>query len=78
MTDIPIPPHSSASEQALIGAALTDQQVYERVADLVRAAPDPSKAVVGPKNHGLTITGHSLDEIFARIDGHIVRAVPMD
>lgn len=37
MTDIPIPPHSSASEQALIGAALTDQQVYERVADLVRA-----------------------------------------
>lgn len=37
MTDIPIPPHSSASEQALIGAALTDPQVYERVADLVRA-----------------------------------------
>jgi len=48
------------------------------VADLVRAAPDPSRAVVGQKNHGLTITGHSLDEIFARIDGHIVRAVPMD
>ena len=37
MTDIPIPPHSSASEQALIGSALTDPQVYERVADLVRA-----------------------------------------
>ena len=48
------------------------------VADLVRVAPDPSKAVVGQKNHGLTITGHSLDEIFDRIDGHIVRAVPMD
>jgi len=48
------------------------------VADLVRQAPDPTRAVVGQKNHGLTITGHSLDEIFARIDGHIVRAVPMD
>lgn len=48
------------------------------VADLVRQAPDPGRAVVGQKNHGLTITGHSLDEIFARIDGTIVRAVPMD
>lgn len=48
------------------------------VADLVRQAPDPSRAVVGQKNHGLTITGHSLDEIFARIDGKIVRNVPMD
>jgi len=48
------------------------------VADLVRQAPDPTRAVVGQKNHGLTITGHSLDEIFARIDGHIVRAVPME
>jgi ribulose-5-phosphate 4-epimerase/fuculose-1-phosphate aldolase len=48
------------------------------VADLVREAADPSRAVVGQKNHGLTITGHSLDEIFARIDGKIVRKVPMD
>ena len=48
------------------------------VADLVRQSPDPSRAVVGQKNHGLTITGHSLDEIFERIDGTIVRAVPMD
>jgi hypothetical protein len=48
------------------------------VAELVRDAPDPSQAVVGQRNHGLTITGHSLDEIFARIDGRIVRKVPMD
>ena len=47
------------------------------VAELVREAPDPSRAVVGQRNHGLTITGPSLDEIFARIDGHIVRKVPM-
>jgi len=48
------------------------------VADLVRRAPDPSRAVVGQRNHGLTITGLSLDEIFERIDGKLVRNVPMD
>jgi ribulose-5-phosphate 4-epimerase/fuculose-1-phosphate aldolase len=53
-------------------------ELAESVAELVRAAPDPSRAVVGQRNHGLTITGHSLDEIFARIDGRIVRKVPMD
>jgi ribulose-5-phosphate 4-epimerase/fuculose-1-phosphate aldolase len=52
-------------------------ELAESVADLVRAAPDPSRAVVGQRNHGLTITGHSLDEIFERIDGRLVRAVPM-
>ena len=53
-------------------------ELAESVADLVRVAPDPSRAVVGQRNHGLTITGHSLDEIFARVDGKLVRAVPMD
>ena len=48
------------------------------VAQLVREAPDAGHAVVGQRNHGLTVTGHSLDEIFARIDGQIVRNVPMD
>jgi hypothetical protein len=47
------------------------------VSDLVRQAPDPSRAVVGLKNHGLTITGHSLREIFARIEGKIIPQVPM-
>ena len=53
-------------------------ELAESVAELVRQAPDPSRAVVGQRNHGLTITGHSLDEIFERIDGKIVRKVPMD
>jgi ribulose-5-phosphate 4-epimerase/fuculose-1-phosphate aldolase len=53
-------------------------ELAESVAELVREAPDPSRAVVGQRNHGLTITGHSLDEIFERIDGRIVRKVPMD
>jgi ribulose-5-phosphate 4-epimerase/fuculose-1-phosphate aldolase len=47
------------------------------VADLVRQAPDPGHAVIGLRNHGLTITGESLDEIFARIEGSIQRQVPM-
>ncbi len=47
------------------------------VSDLVRKCPDPSRAVVGLKNHGLTITGHSLDEIFNRIEGKIIPQVPM-
>ncbi|MFN8026163.1 MAG: class II aldolase/adducin family protein [Acidimicrobiia bacterium] len=53
-------------------------ELAQAVADLVRDAPDPSRAVVGQRNHGLTITGHSLDEIFERIEGRIVRKVPMD
>ena len=52
-------------------------QLASSVADLVRAAPDPSRAVVGLRNHGLTITGHSLDEIFDRVGDHIVPRVPM-
>ncbi|HEX3669246.1 MAG TPA: class II aldolase/adducin family protein [Acidimicrobiia bacterium] len=48
------------------------------VAQLVREAPDPGHSVVGQRNHGLTITGESLDEILDRIDGKLVRNVPMD
>ena len=48
------------------------------VAQLVREAPDPGHSVVGQRNHGLTITGETLDEILDRIDGKLVRNVPMD
>lgn len=47
------------------------------VAELVRKAPDPAQAVIGLKNHGLTITGRSLSEILKRIEGKLVRQVPM-
>jgi ribulose-5-phosphate 4-epimerase/fuculose-1-phosphate aldolase len=47
------------------------------VSELVRRAPDPSRAVVGLRNHGLTITGHSLPEIFERMEGRIIPQVPM-
>ena len=52
-------------------------ELAETVADLVRQEPDPGHAVIGLRNHGLTITGESLDEIFARISGKILRQVPM-
>ncbi|MCR6096411.1 class II aldolase/adducin family protein [Salipaludibacillus agaradhaerens] len=47
------------------------------VANLVKNSPDPSRAVIGLKNHGLTITGLSLDDIFERIEGKIIPQVPM-
>jgi hypothetical protein len=54
------------------------EELALEVAELVRQAPDPSRAVIGMKNHGLTITGHSLDEILERVGPSIVRRVPMD
>jgi len=47
------------------------------VAELVRRAPDPGHAVIGLKNHGLTITGETLDEILQRVGPRILRQVPM-
>jgi len=52
-------------------------ELAQAVAEKVREAPDPTRAVVGLKNHGLTITGRSLDEILERIEGKLVRTVPM-
>jgi ribulose-5-phosphate 4-epimerase/fuculose-1-phosphate aldolase len=52
-------------------------QLAQEVADLVRAEPDPTRAVIGLRNHGLTITGRSLADIIERIDGRILRQVPM-
>jgi len=53
------------------------QELATEVAELVRRSPDPGHAVVGLLNHGLTITGESLDEILERVGPHIVRRVPM-
>ena len=52
-------------------------QLAETVADLVRKADDPARAVIGLKNHGLTITGTDLEDIFERIEGKIIPQVPM-
>ncbi|MDN4594692.1 class II aldolase/adducin family protein [Polycladomyces subterraneus] len=52
-------------------------ELAEAVAEHIRRADDPSRAVVGLKNHGLTITGRDLEDIFERIDGKIIPQVPM-
>ncbi len=52
-------------------------EMGQAVADLVRLAPDPARAVVGQKNHGLTITGPSLDEIVERVGDRLMPQVPM-
>ncbi len=52
-------------------------ELARSVAQLVRESPEPGKAVIGQKNHGLTITGPNLSEIFERVDGRILNQVPM-
>lgn len=52
-------------------------ELAREVAELVRRQPDPARAVIGLKNHGLTITGRSLADILERIDGHLLPQVPM-
>jgi ribulose-5-phosphate 4-epimerase/fuculose-1-phosphate aldolase len=53
-------------------------ELAEEVAELVRQQPEPGRAVIGMKNHGLTITGPDLDEILGRVGQRILRQVPMD
>jgi hypothetical protein len=52
-------------------------ELADAVADLVRVQPDPAHAIIGLKNHGLTITGEGLDEIFDRVEPVILRQIPM-
>ncbi len=52
-------------------------ELGKAVADILRDQLEPAQAVVGLKNHGLTITGLSLDEIFERIEGQLIQVVPM-
>jgi hypothetical protein len=52
-------------------------ELGKAVADIVREEPEPGRAVVGLRNHGLTITGASMEEIFERIDGRLLKYVPM-
>jgi Class II Aldolase and Adducin N-terminal domain len=47
------------------------------VSDIIRVAPEPGRAVVGLKNHGLTITGPNLGDIFSRIEPVIETQIPM-
>jgi hypothetical protein len=51
-------------------------ELARAVSDVVRRVPDPARAVVGLKNHGLTFTGPSLGDILERIDGRLLPIIP--
>ncbi len=53
------------------------EELARSVAELVRAAPDPGHAIVGLRNHGITVTGPSLGEILDRIEPRVLREIPM-
>jgi ribulose-5-phosphate 4-epimerase/fuculose-1-phosphate aldolase len=53
------------------------RELASEVAELLKTVPDPSRAAVGLKNHGLTITGGSLEDIFSRVRGKLLREVAM-
>lgn len=53
------------------------RELAEEVVKLFHQTDKPSQTAVGLKNHGLTITGPSLDEIFNRISGKLLIEVPM-
>jgi len=52
-------------------------ELAHEVAQLARRQPDPARAVIGLRNHGLTVTGHDLQDIIDRIDGRLLPTVPM-
>ncbi len=52
-------------------------ELAHEVAQLARRQPDPARAVIGLRNHGLTVTGLSLQDIIDRIDGRLLPTVPM-
>jgi hypothetical protein len=53
------------------------RELAGEVVSLLARTGDPSQTAVGLKNHGLTITGHSLEEVFGRIRGKLLTEVPM-
>jgi hypothetical protein len=53
------------------------EELAVSVAGLVAAEPDPPRAIVGLRNHGITATGPSLTDILDRIEPRVLRQVPM-
>jgi hypothetical protein len=53
------------------------EELAASVAELLAAEPNPNEAVIGLRNHGITVTGPSLMAILDRIEPRILRQVPM-
>ena len=54
------------------------EELARSVAELVRTDPDPDHAIVGLRNHGITVTGPSLAEILDRIEPRVLAEIPMN
>jgi ribulose-5-phosphate 4-epimerase/fuculose-1-phosphate aldolase len=52
-------------------------ELARAVSDIIDAEPNPRRAIVGLRNHGITATGDSLLEIIERITPNLLRQVPM-
>ena len=53
------------------------EELAAGVAALIDAEPEPARAIVGLRNHGITATGASLEEILDRIVPRLLLQVPM-
>jgi ribulose-5-phosphate 4-epimerase/fuculose-1-phosphate aldolase len=53
------------------------EELAVSVAELIEREDDPAHAVIGLRNHGITVTGESLTEILDRIEPKVLRQVPM-
>jgi ribulose-5-phosphate 4-epimerase/fuculose-1-phosphate aldolase len=53
------------------------EELATSVAAALAAEPDPAHAVIGLRNHGITATGASLDEILDRVGSALRATVPM-
>jgi len=53
------------------------EELARAVAQLVREDSDPAHAIVGLRNHGITVTGPSLEEVLDRIEPRVLREIPM-
>ena len=52
-------------------------ELAREVVELLRQSENPGQTAVGLKNHGLTITGYNLEDIFLRIRGKLQTEVAM-
>ncbi len=52
-------------------------ELAENVVDLLKSTSEPCRAEIGLKNHGLTITGPDIGDIFDRIRSKLIINVPM-
>lgn len=68
---------SATAAQTFARNDLRSSAVLERFVGGLVAAMNGA-GYVGLRNHGMTITGHSLDDIFDRFGSAIVPRVPME